>query len=74
MSQKMSISPDNVWKLPHSHYLAYMRWNRIFDLQQSEEGREVLKWFDKVQNPRTKADYGSIRKFGGYQAKEGGEK
>lgn len=61
----MSISPNDVWLLPHSHYLAYMKYNITYDLQESEEGQQILDKFEKYMNPRTDADISAIRQFAG---------
>ncbi|WP_117161433.1 hypothetical protein [Paraliobacillus sp. X-1268] len=74
LSRKMHISPNDIWELPHSHFLAYVRHNWIFDLQETEEGREYLEKAERYQNPRTKADISAIRSFGGYSGEKAGEK
>lgn len=73
LSRKMSISPTQIWQLPHSHYLAHLKWNVTFDLQESEEGREILDKFNRYMNPRTDADLEAIRRFTGYVTKEVGD-
>lgn len=67
LSRKMNISPDEVWQLPHSHYLAYLKFNVTYDLQQTEEGREILDKFERYMNPRTEPDLNAIRNFTGYK-------
>lgn len=73
LSRKMSISPNEVLKLPHSLYLLYMKQNYIMDLEKTEEGREYLEKARRYQNPRKDADLGAIRKLSGYsqQSKDG---
>lgn len=73
LSRKMNISPIDIWKLPHSHYLAYMKWNVTYDLQQSSEGQEILNKFNRLMNPRTKPDLQAIRSFGGYSGEKVGD-
>lgn len=71
LSRKMCLSPNEIWQLPHSHYLAYVRHNWIFDLQQTEEGREYLEKVERYINPRRNADLSAIRSFGGYKPAQG---
>ncbi|UOQ47735.1 hypothetical protein MUN88_17025 [Gracilibacillus caseinilyticus] len=70
----MNITPNDVWKLPHSHYLAFLKHNVTMDMQETEEGRDILKRFERVNNPRTHADYSAIRAFGGYSTQKVGDK
>lgn len=65
LSRKMNITPEEVWRLPHSHYLAHLKWNVTFDLRETEEGREILDKFNRYMNPRTEADLGAIKAFVG---------
>lgn len=71
----MNISPFEVLQLPHNRYLALLKHNHIFDLQQTKEGREYLDKARKYQNPRKHADLSAIRQLGGYNTikKEGDE-
>lgn len=65
----MNISPQDVWDLPHSHYMAHLKWCVTFDLQETEEGRELLDKFNRFMNPRTNADLSYLRQLAGYQSK-----
>lgn len=74
LSRKMSISPLDVWKLPHSHYLAYLKYNVTLDLEETEEGREILDKFYRYLNPRKEADLATIRQLtGAYHTKKVGD-
>lgn len=71
LAGKISTSVNEIWKLPHSHYMAYLRHSLISDLKNSdEEGREILDKWERYMNPRTEADLSTIRQLAGYQQKE----
>lgn len=70
LSGKISTSVNDVWQLPHSHYLAYLKYAITSDLRKTEEGREILDKFERYMNPRTDADLTSIRQLAGYQQKK----
>lgn len=73
LSRKMNVSPHEVWELPHSHYMAYLKHNITFDLQETEEGQKILDNFNRYINPRSEADLVAIRQFGNYQTKKRGD-
>ncbi|MEH7416062.1 hypothetical protein V7266_12335 [Neobacillus drentensis] len=72
--RKANMTYKDILELPHSLYLATLKHNYIFDMEQTEEGREYLDKARKFANPRKHADLSAIRSFGGYNAVEkGGE-
>lgn len=73
LSRNMSASPQEIWSLPHSHYLAYLKHNVTLDLQETEDGRKLLENFKKYMNPRVDADLSTIRGLAGYAKKEVGD-
>lgn len=70
LARETSTSLNEVWNLPHSHYMAYLKHVVTRELQQSEEGKEILDKFNRYMNPRTEADLSTIRQLAGYQQKE----
>jgi hypothetical protein len=66
----MTISPNEVWKLPHSHFLRYRKALVTEELQQSEQGQDILDKFNRYMNPRTEPDIDAIRAFSGHRQVE----
>lgn len=70
LAGKISTSVNEIWNLPHSHYMAYLKHAVTSDLRESEEGRELLDKFERYMNPQTEADLTSIRQLAGYQQRK----
>lgn len=67
LSKQINTPVNDIWELPHSHYLAYLKHSVTFSLQETEEGQEILDKFERYMNPRTEADLGTIRQLAGYK-------
>ncbi|MDX5474505.1 MAG: hypothetical protein LPK00_03110 [Bacillaceae bacterium] len=72
LSHYYHMSHWDVMKLPHSHFLAYIKQAHVQELKKSEEGREYLQKAYRFLNPRKDADLSTIRALTGYISKEKG--
>lgn len=70
LASKINTSVNEIWQLPHSHFMAYMKHSLISDLRQTEEGQEILDKFNRYMNPQTDADLGTIRQLAGYTSQQ----
>ena len=61
------MSYFEIMELPYAVFLSYLKWARIFQLEQTEEGRDAL--YKEKAIDQTEPDLARFRQIKGYQAK-----
>lgn len=67
LTKKTKMGYMEIINLPYSIFLSYLKYNRIFDLQQTEEGRKYLEQVERSK--QTEPDIDSLRNLTGYKRK-----
>ena len=65
------MSYKEIRELPYAMFLSYLKWARVFQLEQTEEGRDAL--YKESTIYKTEPDLGRLRNLSGYKAQKGNE-
>lgn len=73
VSKYYQIGFNEIMEMPYAVFLSYLKWARIFILEQTEEGQKELRKME-IQSPNnnknTEPDLGTIRQMTGYKPKK----
>lgn len=58
---------SEIMSLPYAIFLSLLKWERIFQLEETQEGRGALYKTSTIH--QTEPDLGRLRQLNGYQAK-----
>ena len=59
------MSFKDVMELPYAMFLSYLKWARIFQIEQTQEGRDAL--YKESAIHQTEPDLGKLRNLTGYK-------
>lgn len=67
LTKEYGMSYKEIMGLPYAVFLSYLKWARIFQLEQTQEGRDAL--YKESTIHQIEPDLGRLRQLNGYQAK-----
>lgn len=67
LTKEYGMSFKEIMELPYSIFLSYLKWARIFQLEQTPEGRDALYKESAIHQTEPQLD--RLRQLNGYQAK-----
>lgn len=67
LNKEYGMSHKDIMELPYAVFLSYLKWARIFQLEQTQEGRDAL--YKESAIHQTEPNLGRLRQLNGYQAK-----
>lgn len=67
LTKEYGMSFKEIMELPYSIFLSYLKWARLFQLEQTPEGRDAL--YKESAIHQTEPDLVQLRGLSGYKAK-----
>ena len=67
LTKEYGMTYFEIMELPYAIFLSYLKWARIFQLEQTQEGRDAL--YKESAIHQTEPDLGRLRQLNGYQMK-----
>lgn len=71
MTKYYNLSFQELMDSPYAVFLSYLKWARLYQLQETEEGRDAL--YKQGAIHQTEPELGRIRSLAGYKSKNGSE-
>lgn len=67
LTKEFGMTYFEVMHLPYAIFLSYLKWARVFQLEQTEEGRDALYKTSAIH--QTEPDLGRLRQLDGYEVR-----
>ncbi|WP_313757190.1 hypothetical protein [Tissierella sp.] len=67
LTKEYGMSYKEIMELPYAVFLSYLKWARIFQLEQTQEGRDAL--YKESAIHQTEPDFGKLRQLNGYETR-----
>lgn len=61
LTKEYGMSFVEIMELPYAVFLSYLKWARIFQIEQTPEGRDLL--YKESAIYKTEPDWGSVRQY-----------